>query len=106
MLITERANIRRSGCLAADVNIINAYVVPGKASQDHVNYTRTDARGIVRGDLLLIMAEGLNHTTAELGSLGSTIPKGVRGQYATRGSRSVKIGDRNIKPTLADAVAE
>lgn len=30
ILILEKADIRRSGCLAAGVNALNAYIVPGK----------------------------------------------------------------------------
>ncbi|MBE6830475.1 MAG: FAD-binding protein, partial [Ruminococcaceae bacterium] len=60
VLIAEKADIERSGCLAAGVNAINAYIVPGKTPQDYVDYARADAQGIVRGDLLLTMAEGLN----------------------------------------------
>ena len=30
VLIAEKANIRRSGCLAAGVNAINAYIVKGR----------------------------------------------------------------------------
>lgn len=105
VLIAEKANIRRSGCLAAGVNAINAYIVPGKTPQDYVDYARADAGGIVRGDLLLTMAEGLNRTAARLESLGLTILKDEQGRYAARGSRNIKINGENIKPILADAVA-
>lgn len=106
VLIAEKANIRRSGCLAAGVNAINAYIVPGKTPQDYVDYARADAGGIVRGDLLLTMAEGLNRTAAKLESLGLTILKDAQGQYVARGSRNIKINGENIKPILADAVAK
>lgn len=106
VLIAEKANIRRSGCLAAGVNAINAYIVPGKTLQDYVDYARADAGGIVRGDLLLTMAEGLNRTAAKLESLGLTILKDAQGQYVARGSRNIKINGENIKPILADAVAK
>lgn len=105
VLIAEKANIRRSGCLAAGVNAINAYIVPGKTPQDYVEYARTDAEGIVRGDLLLTMAEGLNRTVEKLESLGLTILKDEQGRYVTRGNRNIKINGENIKPILADAVA-
>ncbi len=105
VLIAEKANIRRSGCLAAGVNAINAYIVPGRTPQDYVDYARADAEGIVRGDLLLTMAEGLNRTVAKLERLGLTILKDEQGQYVTRGNRNIKINGENIKPILADAVA-
>lgn len=103
--IAEKANIRRSGCLAAGVNAINAYIVPGRTPQDYADYVRNDAEGIVRGDLLLTMAEGLNSTVAFLERLGLTILKDEQGRYATRGNRNIKINGENIKPILASAVA-
>ncbi|MDR2554627.1 MAG: adenylyl-sulfate reductase subunit alpha [Fibromonadaceae bacterium] len=104
VLIVEKANIRRSGCLAAGVNALNAYIGPGKTPQDYVDYARRDAENIVRGDLLLTMAEGLNSVAEKLENLGLTILKDNNGQYATRGWRNIKINGENIKPILADAV--
>ena len=43
VLIAEKANIRRSGCLAAGVNAINAYIVKGRKPQDYVDYATKDA---------------------------------------------------------------
>ena len=37
VLIAEKANIRRSGCLAAGVNAINAYITEGRVPQDYVD---------------------------------------------------------------------
>lgn len=105
VLILEKANIKRSGCLAAGVNAINAYIVPGKTPQDYVNYARNDANNIVRGDLLLTMSEGLNKTVEKLESLGLTILKDSNGRYVARGNRNIKINGENIKPILADAVS-
>ena len=48
VLIAEKANIKRSGCLAAGVNAINAYIVDGRTPQDYVDYATKDAAGIVR----------------------------------------------------------
>ncbi len=104
VLIAEKANIQRSGCLAAGVNAINAYIVPGKSPQDYVDYARTDAEGIVRGDLLLTMAQGLNRTVEKMESLGLTILKDEQGRYVTRGNRNIKINGENMKPILAEAV--
>ena len=55
----RKPNIKRSGCLAAGVNAINAYIVKGRKPQDYVDYARKDADEIVRGDLLLTMSERL-----------------------------------------------
>ena len=63
VLIVEKANIVRSGCLAAGVNAINAYITKGRVPQDYVDYCKKDADGIVREDLLLSMSERLNHVT-------------------------------------------
>jgi len=105
VLIAEKADIRRSGCLAAGVNALNAYIAPGKTPQDYVDYARKDADGIVRGDLLRTMAEGLNRVTEKLEQLGLTILKDEQGQYVTRGWRNIKINGENIKPVLAEAVS-
>ena len=104
-LIAEKANIKRSGCLAAGINALNAYIVPGKTPRDYVDYARADAEGIVRGDLLLTMAEGLNRVTEKLEALGLTILKNPDRSYAARGSRNIKINGENIKPLLAAEVA-
>ncbi|WP_301859803.1 adenylyl-sulfate reductase subunit alpha [uncultured Megasphaera sp.] len=104
VVIAEKANIRRSGCLAAGVNALNAYITKGHTPQFYVDYAKKDAAGIVREDLLLTMAEGLNRVTAKLEELGLVILKDDKGEYVTRGSRNIKINGENIKPLLADAV--
>ncbi|MDR0827273.1 MAG: adenylyl-sulfate reductase subunit alpha [Desulfovibrio sp.] len=104
IVIAEKARIERSGCLAAGVNAINAYIGEGRCPQDYVDYARKDAAGIVRGDLLLSMAEGLNESVRALEALGLVILKDETGGYAQRGWRNVKINGENIKPLLAAAV--
>lgn len=104
ILIAEKANIKRSGCLAAGVNAINAYITEGRVPQDYVDYARGDAAGIVRGDLLLSMSEGLNRVTEKLEQLGLVILKDENGKYVARGNRNIKINGENIKVILADAV--
>lgn len=106
VLICEKAHIKRSGCLAAGVNALNAYIVEGRIPQDYVDYARKDADGIVRGDLLLTMSERLNSVTERLEKLGLVILKDKEGKYVTRGNRNLKINGENIKPILADAVNE
>ena len=104
VLIVEKANIKRSGCLAAGVNAINAYITEGKVPQDYVDYCKKDAEGIVREDLLLTMSERLNHVTEIMEKLGLVILKDQHGKYVTRGNRNIKINGENIKPILAKAV--
>lgn len=104
VLICEKAHIKRSGCLAAGVNALNAYIVEGRKPQDYVDYAKKDADGIVREDLLLTMSEKLNEVTDRLEKLGLVILKDENGKYVTRGNRSLKINGENIKPILADTV--
>lgn len=104
VLICEKAHIKRSGCLAAGVNALNAYIVEGRKPQDYADYAKKDADGIVREDLLLTMSEKLNKVTDRLEKLGLVILKDENGKYVTRGNRNLKINGENIKPILADAV--
>ena len=106
VIIAEKANIKRSGCLAAGVNAINAYIVKGNKPEDYVNYAKKDADGIVREDLLMTMSEGLNRVTDKMEKLGLVILKDENGEYAARGNRNIKINGENMKPLLADAVSK
>ncbi|MDD6345973.1 MAG: adenylyl-sulfate reductase subunit alpha [Oscillospiraceae bacterium] len=104
VIICEKANIKRSGCLSAGVNALNAYITEGHTPQDYVDYARKDADDIVRGDLLFTMSERLNSVTERLEKLGLVILKDENGKYVTRGNRNLKINGENIKPLLAGAV--
>lgn len=102
--IVEKADIRRSGCLAAGVNALNAYITKGKTPDFYVDYAKNDAAGIVREDLLLTLSQRLNKVTAELEKIGLVILKDANGEYVARGDRNIKINGENIKPLLARAV--
>ena len=104
ILILEKANIKRSGCLAAGVNAINAYITKGRKPSDYVEYAKNDADNIVREDLLLTMAEGLNRVTKDLEDMGLVILKDDNGDYVSRGNRNIKINGENIKVILSDEV--
>lgn len=104
ILICEKANIKRSGCLAAGVNALNAYIAEGRTPQDYVDYAKRDADGIVREDLLYTMSERLNKVTKRLEDMGLVILKDENGKYVARGNRNIKINGENIKPLLAAAV--
>lgn len=104
IIIAEKANIKRSGCLAAGVNAINAYIVKGRKPEDYVEYAKKDADGIVREDLLMTMSEGLNRVTEKMEQLGLVILKDENGEYVARGNRNIKINGENMKPLLASAV--
>lgn len=104
VIIAEKANIKRSGCLAAGVNAINAYIVKGCKPEDYVDYAKKDADNIVREDLLMTMSEGLNRVTKKMENLGLVILKDENGEYVARGNRNIKINGENMKPLLAKAV--
>lgn len=104
IFVVEKADIRRSGCLAAGVNALNAYIGKNHTPEDYVNYAITDAHGIASRNLLQTMAQRLNQVTAEVERLGLVIEKDSEGNYVERGWRNVKINGENIKPILADAV--
>ena len=96
IVIAEKANIKRSGCLAAGVNAINAYIVDGRKPEDYVEYAKKDADGIVREDLLMTMSEGLNRVTHKMENLGLVILKDENGNYVARGNRNIKINGENV----------
>lgn len=104
IIIAEKANIKRSGCLAAGVNAINAYIVKGRKPQDYVDYAKKDADNIVREDLLMTMSQGLNRVTKKMENLGLVILKDENGEYVARGNRNIKINGENMKPLMASAV--
>ena len=104
VLVVEKANIKRSGCLAAGINAINAYNVKGRVPKDYVDYTIKDANGIVRKDLVLTAANRFNEIAAEVEKLGLVILKDANGEYVNRGNRNIKINGENFKPILANAV--
>lgn len=105
ILIVEKAHIKRSGCLAAGVNALNAYIADGLEPSSYVDYARTDASDILREDLAITMAARLNAVTRKMEKLGLVILKDENGRYMMRGRRNVKINGENIKPLLAKAVA-
>ncbi len=106
VIIAEKANIKRSGCLAAGVNALNAYIVKGQTPENYLTYTKNDAEGVVREDLVYTIAQKLNQVTKKVEDLGLVILKDEAGEYVSRGNRNIKINGENIKPILADAVSK
>lgn len=102
--LVEKANIRRSGCLAAGVNAINAYITKGQSPESYLEFVRWDAAGLIRDDLVLTMAREFNEAARKLEELGLVILKDASGEYVTRGKQNIKINGENIKIILADAV--
>lgn len=105
VIIAEKANIKRSGCLAAGVNALNAYIVAGQTPETYLNYIKNDSEGVVREDLAYTMAQKLNTVTKKMEDLGLVILKDAKGEYVSRGTRNIKINGENIKTILADEVA-
>lgn len=106
VLIVEKAHIKRSGCLAAGVNALNAYINEGETPESYVDYVKKDSEGIIREDLVYSIAQGLNRVTSKMERLGLPILKDEKGNYVSRGKRSIKINGENIKPLLAGAVSQ
>ncbi|HEY5563544.1 MAG TPA: adenylyl-sulfate reductase subunit alpha [Clostridiaceae bacterium] len=104
IIVVDKANIKRSGCLAAGVNALNAYISKGDTPEAFVEYVKKEASGIIREDLVYSIAKNLNNVTEKIESLGLTILRDEKGEYVTRGKRSIKINGENIKPLLAEEV--
>ncbi|MDF2503483.1 adenylyl-sulfate reductase subunit alpha [Clostridium sp.] len=104
IIIAEKANIKRSGCLAAGVNALNAYITKGETPESFVEYVKKEFNGVVREDLVYSIAKRLNKVTKDIENEGLPILKDEAGEYVTRGKRSIKINGENIKPILAEAV--
>ncbi|MFW6264714.1 MAG: adenylyl-sulfate reductase subunit alpha, partial [Bacillota bacterium] len=106
VLILEKAHIERSGCLAAGMNAINAYINPGETPESFVKYVRADAMGLVREDLLLTMAERLNEVVHQVEEWGLPIEKDENGEYIPRGRWNIKINGEKLKPIIAKKAIE
>lgn len=104
ILVADQAPIVRSGCLAAGVNALNAYIIKGESPESYLDYVVSDSEGLVREDLVLSLARRLNAVTERMEALGLVIQKNENGEYAPRGRRNIRINGENIKPLLAQAV--
>ncbi|MGL4772275.1 MAG: adenylyl-sulfate reductase subunit alpha [Clostridium sp.] len=105
-ILIDKAAIKRSGCLAAGVNAINAYLNEGETPEKYVEYVKKEFDGIVREDLIYSIGKSLNRVTRELEEFGVPFLKNEKGEYEGRGKRSVKINGENIKPLLSKKVRE
>ena len=103
-LIVEKAHIDRSGCLAMGLNAINAYLHPGESPESYLDNVKQEFMGLVREDLILSMARGLNDTVKRVEQWGLPIEKGPDGSYKPRGKRAIRIVGERLKPILAEAV--
>ncbi|MHB9094420.1 MAG: adenylyl-sulfate reductase subunit alpha [Eubacteriales bacterium] len=104
VLVIEKAHVKRSGCLAAGVNAINAYLNPGETPETYLDYVKKDSAGLVRDDLVLTIGQRLNRVTEKLESWGLPFQKDESGCYKPRGKRNVEIIGEAIKPVIATAL--
>ncbi|MFW6007110.1 MAG: adenylyl-sulfate reductase subunit alpha [Halanaerobiales bacterium] len=104
--IIEKAHIERSGCLAAGINAINAYINPGETPESFLEYVKKDSHNLIRDDLVYSIACGINKTVATVEKWGLPILKDENGNYLSRSSRSIKIKGEKFKPILANKVRE
>lgn len=104
VVVVEKAHVKRSGCLAAGVNAINAYLNPGETPQTYLDYVKNDSAGLVRDDLVYSIGERLNRVTEKLESWGLPFRKDDLGRYVPRGKRNVEINGESIKPVIASAL--
>ncbi len=102
--ILEKAAIERSGCLAAGMNAINAYLHPGETPESFTRFVRYDACGLIREDLVLSGAAELNGVVRRVEGWGLPVVKLPNGDYAPRGRWNLKIRGESLKPILAAAV--
>jgi adenylylsulfate reductase subunit A len=100
VVVMEKAHVYRSGCLAAGISALNAYLHQGETPESFLRYVVRDTVGIVRDDLTLSMAAELNEQVRRVESWGLPIPKDERGRPLKRGRGSIKIFGERIKPIL------
>ncbi len=103
VLILEKAHIDRSGCLAAGVNAINAYLTPGQTPESFVEYVKNDSMDLIREDLVYTIAKEINNVVKLLEEWGLPIPKDENGEYYTRGRGSIVVQGERVKPIIAQA---
>lgn len=106
VVIMEKGNIERSGCLASGMNAINAYLNPGETPESFTRYVRYDAMGLIREDLVASGARELNRMVAKVEEWGLPILKDATGRYQPRGRWNIKINGESLKPIMAIKVRE
>ena len=104
VVIMEKAQIERSGCLAKGVNALNACIHSQETPESFVAHVKRDCREVVREDLLYSMAERLNDTIGKVEQWGLPIPRNEKGDYIYRSKRSIVVQGERLKPLLAKMV--
>ena len=103
ILILEKAHIDRSGCLAAGVNAINAYITKGQTPESFLEYVKKDSMDLIREDLVYSIGKEVNHVVELLEKWGLPIPKDEKGEPYVRGRGSIIVQGERIKPIIAQA---
>ena len=49
IIIMEKAQIERSGCLASGINAINAYITENQTPETYLEYVKKDSHGLLIG---------------------------------------------------------
>ena len=100
VVVMEKAHVYRSGCLAAGISALNAYLTAGETPESFLRYAIRETVGVVRDDLTLTMARELNAQVKRVEEWGLPIPRDELGAPLKRGRASIKIFGERIKPIL------
>jgi adenylylsulfate reductase subunit A len=100
VVVMEKAHVYRSGCLAAGISALNAYLTAGETAESFLRYAIRETVGVVRDDLTLSMARELNAQVKRVEDWGLPIPRDELGAPLKRGRASIKIFGERIKPIL------
>lgn len=103
VLILEKAHIDRSGCTAAGINALNAYITPGQTPESFVEYVKKDSMDLIREDLVYTIAKEVNKVAKLLEEWGLPVPKDEKGEPFVRGRGSIIVQGERIKPIIAHA---
>ena len=103
VVILEKANIMRSGCLAMGLNAVNAHLVDS-TPEDYLEYVKKDNYDVVRSDLVLSIGKRLNRMTDVIENLGIPLPRDKDDKYISRSSRSIVMQGEQLKPLISEAV--
>lgn len=107
VLLLEKANIIRSGCLAGGMDAINTYIKKDKTIEDYIRWSRSQAGGLLREDLAIQIGALLNEPIEEWEKWGLPIKKDEKTEeYLTRGKWDITICGESMKPILAEKVKE
>ena len=107
IVVSERANIDRSGAVAQGLYAINCYMGMRwgeNQPEDHVRYARNDLMGMVREDLAYDMARHVDSAVHKFEEWGLPIMRDPEtGHYQREGKWQIMIHGESYKPIVAEA---